>query len=177
MAGAAACAMGYSWIIITSGIDVAAQTAAAEHIVGQRERGCQRGAVGYGRWGCQAVLRAKMCPDRVDFFAEGEMQGMGRVGYLPGMAFAAGRRHVCRVAWLDNQTGMGLVDLPFRIEAVMTGNAGQGVGRIELDFAMTPCATGYSGWGRYWLGGGSFWRFWNISFLATATAQQQENNE
>ena len=97
-----------------------------------------------------------MCPDCVDFFAEGEMQRMGCICYLPGMACAAGCPHVRRVTGPGNQAGMGLIDLVFIVETAMAGGAGQGVGRIKLDFDMASCATGCSGGDRCWLGSGSF---------------------
>ena len=136
MAGAATCTVGDSRVRIACGIDMATQAAAAEHIVSQCQRRCKRGGDRNVWGGCQGRLSTKMRSDRVDFFAKGEMQGMGRIRYLLGMACAAGRCHVCRVSGLSYQVGVSFIDLPFIIETAMAGYAGQIVGRIELDLFM-----------------------------------------
>ena len=177
VAGTTTCAMSNGRILITRRIDMAAQAASAEHIVGQCERGCKRSGDRDVLRSGQAVLRAKTGPDRVDFFAKSEMQGMGRIGYLPGMACTAGSCHVRRVGGFSNQADVGLVDLPFIIEAAMAGGAGQIVGRVEFNRFVATCATGCFGLNRYRLAGGNYLRFWRSRILGTATAEQQENNE
>ena len=177
MAGATTCAVGNRRILVTRGINMAAQAAAAEHVVGQCERGCNRSGDRDVNWCCQVILCAKMYPDRVDFFTEGEVEGMRRIGYLPGMACAAGSFHVHWVGRFSYQAGVGFIDIPFIIEAAMTGGAGQIVGRIELDHFMATCAARWFGCDRYRLDSRSFLRFWGSDILGTATAEQQENNE
>ena len=118
-----------------------------------------------------------MCAYCVDFFAEGEVPGMGCIVDLLLMAFAAGYRHPLRVAWPSNQSGMSLVDLPHSIEAIMAGSAGQVVGGGQGNFAMATRAAECFGCDRYRLGSGSFLRFRRGSVFGAAAAQQEENNE
>ncbi len=152
VAGATTCAMSNGRILVSRRIDMAAQTAAAEHVVGECERGCNRSGDRDVCRSSEAVLRTKMGPDRIDFFAKGEMQGMGRVGYLPGMACAAGSCHVHGVGRFSYQTGVGFIDLPFIVEAAMAGGAGQVVGRIEFDRFVATCTAGCFGSDRCQLG-------------------------
>lgn len=111
-----------------------------------------------------------MCPYRVDFFDEGEVEGVSRICCLPGMACAACRIHVIRVGGFGYQADMGLVDLAFIVEAAMARNAGKGVDRVELDFAMTAYAARCFGCGCYRLGNGRFLRFSRCCLLGTTTA-------
>ena len=73
MASATAGTVGDGGIGITRGIDMAAQAATTEHVVGQRQRGCQRGCHRDVLRYVQTVFRSEMGPNRVDFFVEGEM--------------------------------------------------------------------------------------------------------
>jgi len=176
MAGAATRAMGNCGVIVTRGIDMAAQAATAEHVVGQRLRRRQSCGVRDVRRCVQRGLRAEMPPDRVDFVMEGEMQGLRRFFELLGMTAAAGYRHVRRMGGPGDQSGMGLLDPAFIVKALMAGYAGQVVGGIQLDVVMAADATDFSGRRHCGLGRGRSLSFWR-SLLGTATAQKQENNE
>jgi hypothetical protein len=176
--GAAPYAVGDGGIVVTFGINMATQTSAAEHVVGQGKRSSERGGNRDFPRSTQAVLCSEMAPDCVDFIFKSEMQGMGGRRYLLGMAGATGCRHSRWVARLGDKTGMGLFDLAFTVNPSVAGGAGLLVVWINFDILMTPLATDFCrGVDRRWLSSLRSLGFGKHSLLCPATAQQQQNYE
>jgi hypothetical protein len=83
-----------------------------------------------------------MSPDEPNLLGQREMERVAGVGYLLGVAGAAGNGHVVRMARPGDQSGMGLVNVCLIVDAAMTGGTGKLVGGIKGHPVMaTPAAT------------------------------------
>ena len=111
-------------IRIAGKIEMTAQTATAEQVIGQGEGGIDRVM---NRDFCKRrkfLFSAKSSTDNVDFVFEGEVKGMAGLFNPVCMAFAAGFGHDVRVGRLGDQSFMGLLfgqDLCFSSMAVPAG--------------------------------------------------------
>jgi hypothetical protein len=133
---------------------VAAQTAAAEQVVGKVEGGGDCFVDRNFRKGTKGGLGAEGCPYSVDLCGCGEMQGSGSLGYLAGMACAAGFLHLVWMGGLDDEPGMGLLLRCALLVASVAGGAGEIVGGVEPDVRVAACASGRAG--RSFLNNGLF---------------------
>lgn len=86
-----------------------------------------------------------MGADRVDLVGKGEVAcAFGPFDLLP-VAGAAGPSHVVRMGRPGDETGMGGLLLLFARLAGVAGGAGEVVGRVRADVAMTDHASGGAG--------------------------------
>lgn len=108
-------------VVVAAGIEMAAQTAPTQQVVGQLQRCCRRIDNGdLGKPG-KRFLGAKGLADLIDFLGQGKMNRLCHPCHLIRMASAAGLGHRCRVGGLRNKTGMGVFLIVAGVVAGMAG--------------------------------------------------------
>ena len=114
-------------------------------------------------------LGAKGGADGIDLVSCGEMQRSGGLGYLPGVACAAGLLHLVWVRWVGDEADVGLVlRCSLWVPSVATG-AGEIVVGVESDLPMTALAAGRAG--RYFLNG---WLSRSLVLPTTGKGQDEQ---
>lgn len=148
---------------------MAAQAAATEQVVGQIERRGDCQVDRDFRKRSKGGLGVKGGAHTVDFFCCGEMQGSSSLGYLSGMACAAGLLHLVRVGGLFDEPGMGLLLCCSLWVSLVAGGAGEIMAGVEPDRRMASLASGRAG--RSFLRSGLFW---SLALLATGQGQGKQ---
>lgn len=117
-----------------------------------------------------------MAANGIDLVGKGEMQRTGGGRNLFGVTTATGCRHVLRVTGLGHKAGVGFSDIPFLVDALVTGGAGQQVFRVELDLVVATLATDCIG-GDNLLLLCLLLEFRRFNLVVPASAEQQEKCE
>ncbi len=109
MTGRASCGMAGFRVRIAGKIEMTAQTATAEQVIGQGEGGIDRVMNRDFRKRRKFLFCAKSLADNIDFIFESEMKGVACLFNPVCVTFAAGFDHDIRVGRFGDQSFMGLL--------------------------------------------------------------------
>ena len=131
---------------LTLGVEVAAQTPAAEEIIGQLQGSTRGLLLGDGRERGQGFPSAKGLADQIDLVGPGKVKGGGGLFDNRTMALAADLTHALGMGRLLQQTGMGLglgAGGPITPMALLAGEEvvgiqGEGVAPPATDRGLPP---------------------------------------
>ena len=132
MAGRASSAVIDIRIAVTAGIEVTAQTAPAQQVVCQLQRGCRDVNNGYLGESAQWFLGAKGLADLIDLGGQGEVNGLRYPCHLGRVTSAADLSHGGRVGRLCDETCMGIFLIITGVLAGMAGRTGKVVGFVQM---------------------------------------------
>ncbi|PIE69763.1 MAG: hypothetical protein CSA21_00700 [Deltaproteobacteria bacterium] len=181
MTGGTSCTVADKGVVITLVMEVAAQAAAPEQVIGQVKRGNGRLVEGYFSKRGKGCRCAEMIPYKVDLVRQGEVQGCRYSPGLVGMTLTTGVLQMVRVCWLPDDPLMRHLHILTKRVTPVTGGAEEVMFRIELHgLVATPAASGHHAAfrlsGRGNLGGGHLrWLIATPKVEEKKAGKRQEN--
>lgn len=153
-------------VFISFIVDVAAEAASAEQVVGQLQGGGWRLDHRDFLEVCQVMVGPEMAADQIDRIAKGKMLGGGRTGRLL-VAAAAFLLHIGGAGGVGDQAKVTSGGNPALVVAAMAGGAGKGGVTFVQAIDMAGPATGL-GCGRDRRVGRGLWSWQFILVIGTA---------